>query len=265
MIRAGPGFRPLLVWDRLPSSRANHFISGTNLNLTLENLDFVAKISDPGQDEHSELVRLEGGELDVENCTFAMAGRSRAGSSAVQLDPLRGEPSGRCRLVHCLVRAAEAVAVDVRAAGADVTLAVRNVDAGTNVAAAIAEKLPAGSSAPHVIRLDLADLSTVACVVQSWKGPLHILVNNAGVMALPQLTRTAAGHEMQFATNHLGHFALATGLRRWLATANGARVKIPCRQGGGRSLSFTECSARGGDQSQEFSDAITEPLPPTPG
>jgi|GEM_PF-1085860 len=122
MIRAGPGFRPLLVWDRLPSSRANHFISGTNLNLTLENLDFVAKISDPGQDEHSALVRLEGGELDVENCTFAMAGRSRAGSSAVQLDPLRGEPSGRCRLVHCLVRAAEAVAVDVRAAGADVTL-----------------------------------------------------------------------------------------------------------------------------------------------
>jgi len=43
-------------------------------------------------------------------------------------------------------------------------------------------------------------------------------------MAHPQLTRTPAGHEMQFATNHLGHFALATGLHQWLAAANGARV-----------------------------------------
>jgi NAD(P)-dependent dehydrogenase (short-subunit alcohol dehydrogenase family) len=53
---------------------------------------------------------------------------------------------------------------------------------------------------------------------------LHILVNNAGVMALPQLTRTPDGYEMQFATNHLGHFALATGLHPWLAAASGARV-----------------------------------------
>jgi NAD(P)-dependent dehydrogenase (short-subunit alcohol dehydrogenase family) len=43
-------------------------------------------------------------------------------------------------------------------------------------------------------------------------------------MALPQLTRTFGGFEMQFATNHLGHFVLATGLRRWLAAAAGARV-----------------------------------------
>jgi NAD(P)-dependent dehydrogenase (short-subunit alcohol dehydrogenase family) len=53
---------------------------------------------------------------------------------------------------------------------------------------------------------------------------LHILVNNAGVMALPKLTRTAAGYEMQFATNHLGHFALTTGLHGCLAAADGARV-----------------------------------------
>jgi NAD(P)-dependent dehydrogenase (short-subunit alcohol dehydrogenase family) len=53
---------------------------------------------------------------------------------------------------------------------------------------------------------------------------LHILVNNAGVMALPRLIRSPAGYEMQFATNHLGHFALATGLHRWLAAAGGARV-----------------------------------------
>jgi NAD(P)-dependent dehydrogenase (short-subunit alcohol dehydrogenase family) len=109
-------------------------------------------------------------------------------------------------------------------AGAEVTLAVRNVAAGAKVATAIAEELPAGSSEPQVVQLDLADPRSVAGLVQSWEGPLHILVNNAGVMGLPQLTRTPDGCEMQFATNHLGHFALATGLHQWLATANGARV-----------------------------------------
>src|ERR1700692_4934173 len=109
-------------------------------------------------------------------------------------------------------------------AGADVTLAVRNVEAGTKVADGIAEKLLPGAGAVHVARLDLADSASVADFVRAWTGPLHILVNNAGVMALPQLTRTPSGYEMQFATNHLGHFALATGLYQWLAAAEGARV-----------------------------------------
>ena len=46
---------------------------------------------------------------------------------------------------------------------------------------------------------------------------------HAGVMALPQLTRTPAGYEVQFATNHLGHFALTSGLHKWLPAANGTR------------------------------------------
>ena len=54
-------------------------------------------------------------------------------------------------------------------------------------------------------------------------GPLHVLVNNAGVMALPE-QRTPAGCEMQFATNHLGHFALALGLRAALAADGAARI-----------------------------------------
>ena len=58
---------------------------------------------------------------------------------------------------------------------------------------------------------------------RGWDGPLDILVNNAGVMASP-LMRTPQGWEMQFATNHLGHFALARGLHRRLAAADGARV-----------------------------------------
>jgi NAD(P)-dependent dehydrogenase (short-subunit alcohol dehydrogenase family) len=108
--------------------------------------------------------------------------------------------------------------------GAEVTLAVRNLEAGREVADRIAEKLPSGAAGPQVAPLDLADPASVAGFVRSWSGPLHILVNNAGVMALPKLTRTAAGYEMQFATNHLGHFALTTGLHRWLAAADGARV-----------------------------------------
>lgn len=108
--------------------------------------------------------------------------------------------------------------------GADVTLAVRNPEVGRKVADGIAETLPAGAGAVQVGQLDLADPASVAGFVRSWNGPLHILVNNAGVMALPKLTRTPAGYEMQFATNHLGHFALATGLHRWLAAADGARV-----------------------------------------
>lgn len=107
-------------------------------------------------------------------------------------------------------------------AGAEVTLAVRKIEAGRKVADEIAEKLPAGTGAVHVARLDLADPRSVADFEHAWAGPLHILVNNAGVMALPQLTRTPAGYEMQFATNHLGHFALTTGLHRWLADADGA-------------------------------------------
>ena len=102
------------------------------------------------------------------------------------------------------------------AAGAEVTLAVRDVVAGEAVAAGIE-----GRTA--VAHLDLADRSSIAAFVAAWSGPLHALVNNAGVMSLPR-TLTDEGWEMHFAVNHLGHFALATGLYRALAAAGGARV-----------------------------------------
>ncbi|MGW5476222.1 SDR family NAD(P)-dependent oxidoreductase [Streptomyces sp. NPDC004008] len=110
------------------------------------------------------------------------------------------------------------------AAGADVTLAVRDTEAGARVAARLAAELPATSGKLTVGRLDLADRSTVAAFVAAWHGPLHILVGNAGVMALPEVTRTPDGRETQFAVNHLGHFALAVGLRPALAAADGARI-----------------------------------------
>lgn len=107
-------------------------------------------------------------------------------------------------------------------AGAEVTLAVRDLEAGKRTAADITEG--AGGNQVLVAPLDLADQASVAAFAERWDGPLHILVNNAGIMASP-LMRTPQGWEMQFATNHLGHFALATGLHRSLAAAGGgARV-----------------------------------------
>jgi NAD(P)-dependent dehydrogenase (short-subunit alcohol dehydrogenase family) len=108
------------------------------------------------------------------------------------------------------------------AAGADVTLAVRNSDAGGRTAADI--KATTGNDAVHVGRLDLADQASVAAFVGDWSGPLHLLVNNAGVMALPDLQLTPEGWEMQFATNHLGHFALTVGLHDALAAGGAARI-----------------------------------------
>jgi NAD(P)-dependent dehydrogenase (short-subunit alcohol dehydrogenase family) len=106
-------------------------------------------------------------------------------------------------------------------AGAEVTIAVRDVEAGERVAA---ELNGAGTGGTILVRqLDLADRASVAEFVSGWRGPLDILVNNAGVMANP-LQRTAEGWESQFATNHLGHLNLALGLHDALAAAGGARV-----------------------------------------
>jgi NAD(P)-dependent dehydrogenase (short-subunit alcohol dehydrogenase family) len=101
-------------------------------------------------------------------------------------------------------------------AGAEVTLAVREEDAGSRTA----QDIPGDV---RVALLDLAERPSVDVFVDSWEGPLHILVDNAGVMASP-LMRTVEGWELQFATNHLGHFAVANGLRRALAAAGGARI-----------------------------------------
>jgi NAD(P)-dependent dehydrogenase (short-subunit alcohol dehydrogenase family) len=107
-------------------------------------------------------------------------------------------------------------------AGADVTLAVRDTDAGQRTAADLIAST--GNEAVHVGRLDLADPASVAAFVAAWEAPLHILVNNAGVMALPELQLTRGGWELQFATNHLGHIALAHGLHDALAASGDARI-----------------------------------------
>ncbi len=108
------------------------------------------------------------------------------------------------------------------AAGAEVVLGVRRLDAGKKVAEEL--RRTTGNGAIEAALLDLSDLESVSAFARAWNGPLHILVNNAGVMALPELQRSALGCEMQFASNFLGHFVLVVQLRKALASAGGARV-----------------------------------------
>ncbi|MGW3141018.1 oxidoreductase [Streptomyces sp. NPDC001139] len=85
-------------------------------------------------------------------------------------------------------------------AGAHVVLAVRDPARGTAAAARV-------NGSVEVRRLDLADLSSVREFAAQWQGDLDLLVNNAGVMNIPE-SATKDGFETQFGTNHLGHFAL---------------------------------------------------------
>ncbi|WP_218221907.1 SDR family NAD(P)-dependent oxidoreductase [Nesterenkonia sp. Act20] len=117
-------------------------------------------------------------------------------------------------------------------AGAHVVLAVRDVAAGRRAAEDMALTDPGASL--EVRFLDLADLASVEAFTKSWSSPLHLLVNNAGIMMTPEL-RTSRGWELQFATNHLGHFALALGLHPALVDAGGARIVSVSSSGHGMS------------------------------
>jgi NAD(P)-dependent dehydrogenase (short-subunit alcohol dehydrogenase family) len=116
-------------------------------------------------------------------------------------------------------------------AGAAVTLAVRDTAAGERTAADITATT--GNPDVSAARLDLADRASIAAFVEAWDGPLHLLVNNAGIMMSPE-RRSPEGWELQFATNHLGHFALAHGLHGALAAAGragGARIVVVSSSG----------------------------------
>jgi NAD(P)-dependent dehydrogenase (short-subunit alcohol dehydrogenase family) len=102
-------------------------------------------------------------------------------------------------------------------AGAHVTVAVRDIETATEALDDLE------SNRVDARALDLTDRASIQAFIDVWDKPLHILINNAGVMAAPE-TRTVEGWELQFATNQLGHFQLTRGLHRSLADASGARV-----------------------------------------
>ena len=123
-------------------------------------------------------------------------------------------------------------------AGAAVMLAVRNLEQGQAAAARITAEFPQARVA--VAKLDLADLATVRQCAADWLATgqaLDILVNNAAIMACP-LTRSAQGWEAQFATNHLGHFALTTALLPALlqAATNNGDARVVCLSSTGHKL-----------------------------
>lgn len=103
-------------------------------------------------------------------------------------------------------------------AGAQVTIATRNP--------AAAEPLVKEFPGTRAAALDLSDLTSVRAFCDAWSGPVDGLVANAGVMMLPSRQVNAQGWEMQLATNYLGHFALALGLRTALRAAGKARVAV---------------------------------------
>ena len=111
------------------------------------------------------------------------------------------------------------------AAGADVVMAVRNRAKGE---AAIDEIRATVPDAKLIIKpLDLSSLASVAALGEQLNAegrPIDILINNAGVMTPPKRDTTADGFELQFGSNHLGHFALTAHLLPLLRAAEGARV-----------------------------------------
>lgn len=108
--------------------------------------------------------------------------------------------------------------------GAHVVLACRNADKAATAVAQIRSAAP--QAALEVMALDLASLQSIRSCAEAFRArhpQLHVLCNNAGIMAIPH-ARTADGFEMQLGTNHFGHFALTGLLLNVLLATPGARV-----------------------------------------
>lgn len=115
--------------------------------------------------------------------------------------------------------------------GARVLLAVRNPDAGDRLAAELRGRA-------EVVPLELSSLASVRECARRIEEPVDLLVNNAGVMAPPRRGTTADGYELQFQTNHLGHFALTALLLPRLLETPTPRV-----------TTLSSLAHRGGDRS----------------
>ncbi|WP_088319219.1 SDR family oxidoreductase [Kineosporia sp. R_H_3] len=116
------------------------------------------------------------------------------------------------------------IATRLAVAGADLVLPVRNPRKGEDAAARIRAAAP--DARVTLLPLDLSSLDSVAALGATLREdgrPVHVLVNNAGVMTPPQRGTTVDGHELQWGTNHLGHVALVAHLLP-LLRAGSARV-----------------------------------------
>jgi NAD(P)-dependent dehydrogenase (short-subunit alcohol dehydrogenase family) len=127
------------------------------------------------------------------------------------------------------------IATRLAAAGAHVVLPVRNLRKGEAAIATIRAAVPAASVSLH--RMDLASLESVAAfgeALRSEGDPVHLLVNNAGVMTPPERQTTLDGFELQLGTNHLGHVALVSHLLPLLRSGGAhvtSQVSVAANQG----------------------------------
>lgn len=116
-------------------------------------------------------------------------------------------------------------ALELARAGAEVIVASRNPEKGAASVARIVEQVPAARIGFEQVDLaDLASVESCAARLESRLAGLDILINNAGVMRPVRRMETADGFELQFGTNHLGHFALTGRLMPLLKRTPGARV-----------------------------------------
>ena len=130
----------------------------------------------------------------------------------------------------------QVIATHLARAGAEVVMPVRNPSKGEKAAATVRAQAPGARVSTRV--LDLSSLDSIAELVDTLTTegrPINLLVNNAGVMTPPDLQRTKDGFELQFGTNHLGHFALTLGLLPLL------------REGSARVTHQTSIAARSGE------------------
>jgi NAD(P)-dependent dehydrogenase (short-subunit alcohol dehydrogenase family) len=137
---------------------------------------------------------------------------------------------------------------NLAAAGADVVMAIRSKAKGDTAIAEIRRELP---TAKLTIRhLDLSSLKSVTALGEELAAesrPIDILINNAGVMTPPQRQETQDGFELQFGTNHLGHFALTGHLLPLLRAAESARVvTVSSLAATQRNLDFADPNAQHG-------------------
>jgi len=128
------------------------------------------------------------------------------------------------------------------AKGAHVIMTARDEQRGWAAKAKVEHAIPGASV--EVRRLDTSSLDSVRSFAKDFSGPLDILLNNAGIMAIP-FSQSVDGYEMHLATNHLGHFALTASLLESLRAAPAARV-------------VTISSVAGKQTAMSFDDITTE-------
>ncbi|MEU6408616.1 SDR family oxidoreductase [Microbispora sp. NPDC046933] len=128
------------------------------------------------------------------------------------------------------------MAARLAAAGADILMPVRNRRKGENAIARIRQSLP--NAKVSLRSLDLSSLKSIEALGDALREegrPIHILINNAGVMTPPSRQTTADGFELQFGTNHLGHFALVSRILPLLRAGHArvtSQISIAANRGG---------------------------------